>query len=105
MSLSHDRSAVGDYDRPSRAISKASGPQPGMVFFAIRPDIAATARIEAVTRQLRSEHRLTSDPLKSENLHISLLPVGRYPLLIDKTVKAACDAASSMAARSFEVVF
>lgn len=63
------------------------------LFFALRPDAATMARIEAARDRLRAEQGLLGQPLPVEELHITLHHLGgfvRFPqALADKAMAAA----------------
>jgi 2'-5' RNA ligase len=77
----------------------------GNVFFVVKPDRGATAKAERTGQLFRTAHGLTGDPIKPENLHVSILGLGRYPALRDKEVEAACEAVSSLTAQPVDVTF
>jgi 2'-5' RNA ligase len=75
------------------------------VFFAIRPDANAAARIARLARHLRGGHGLTGSPLEAERLHVTLYPLGTYRGLPHGIVAAAGEAAADVAIPPFDVAF
>jgi 2'-5' RNA ligase len=75
------------------------------LFFAIRPDEEAKARIEALAAGLRRAHGLRAMPLPPGRLHVSLQPVGCYAQAPAALIAAAERAGAAVRARPFRVVF
>jgi RNA 2',3'-cyclic 3'-phosphodiesterase len=92
--------------RPSLfAETPAAHPLTGNLFFALYPDSGTAARIGALARDLRGEHGLAGKLLKTENFHVSLLPLAGFPGSPRAKVDAACAAAMAVSFRSFDIVF
>jgi 2'-5' RNA ligase len=75
------------------------------LFFALRPDAEARERIAEWSRDLRTRHRLSGDPVAPECFHVSLCHVDDYDGLPPKIVHAACEAAASLDFPRFRLVF
>ena len=75
------------------------------LFFAIFPDHAAARRIGQVAWHLRNKHCLQCEPLQTKRFHVSLYRLGDYFGLPQDVVAQAKEAASSIAAQSFELGF
>lgn len=72
------------------------------LFFALRPDAAATARIEAARDRLRTEQALLS-PLKAETPQITLHHLGDFVRFPQELADKAVAAAATLAAPAFSV--
>jgi RNA 2',3'-cyclic 3'-phosphodiesterase len=76
------------------------------LFFALFPREEAIPHIVKTARQLRDEHGLTGKSLSNDRLHITLHHIGDYAGgLPNGLVKAAQEAASTIAKPAFEVTF
>jgi 2'-5' RNA ligase len=82
-----------------------TAPRTDGLFFALLPDIAATAQLERAAQQLGIRHRLNGSPLASERFHVSLLGFGMYAGLAPELVAAASKIAAEIAGRPFDVTF
>ncbi len=75
------------------------------LFLAVFPDAVAAVRIARLAGQLREDHGLQGRPLKTERFHATLHHLGDYAGLPQDLVAIAEDAAASVKAAPFEVVF
>ncbi len=75
------------------------------LFFAIIPDEQAAEHIAAVSRYLRSQHRLTRKPMDKNRYHVSLHHAGDYPALPEEMVAVAERAAASVVFPVFQIAF
>ena len=74
-------------------------------FFAVQPTTTARESVIAYQNHICAHHGLRGYRLKSENLHVSLHPVGKDGVLSESSLKAACDAAASVVFSPFDVTF
>ena len=74
------------------------------LFFALRPDEATRAGIEALSATLRAEQGLSGTPLKPENFHLTLYHLGDFARFPQEIFDQACAAAASIKAPAFDVV-
>jgi 2'-5' RNA ligase len=82
-----------------------AAPRADGLFFALLPDIAATAQLERTAQQLGIRHRLNGSPLASERFHVSLLGFGAHAGLPPDLVATASKIAAEIAGRPFEITF
>ena len=82
-----------------------SGAATERLFFALRPDAAATARIRELTLQLCATHGLKTLPLAIERLHLTLCFLGDHAGLSPQQLAAADEAGRSLRQRPFGVAF
>jgi 2'-5' RNA ligase len=75
------------------------------LFFAVFPDAAAASAVERLAHRLRAAHGLQGRPLPIERFHVTLHFLGDHAGLPADIVAAATQAAASLVARPFEVVF
>ena len=75
------------------------------LFFALRPDVAAAARMRELTLQLCATHGLKTRPLAMERLHLTLCFLGDLPGVSPQQLAAADEAARSLRQRPFELAF
>jgi 2'-5' RNA ligase len=75
------------------------------LFFALRPDAAAAARMHQLTLRLRDVHQLTGKPLAVERLHVTLGFLGDHDGLPPRLVAAADAVARGVLAEPFELAF
>jgi RNA 2',3'-cyclic 3'-phosphodiesterase len=75
------------------------------LFFAIRPDDSAAARIEALVTRLREGAGLTARPISRDRLHITLFWLGDHFGLSQNFVDTLGVIASSVVAEPFDVEF
>lgn len=75
------------------------------LFFGLMPGAAVPPRISRIARQLRTGHQLAGNPLPPERFHITLIHLGDYLGVPEGLVHAATEAAATVAASPFEVVF
>lgn len=75
------------------------------LFFAIRPDADAAARIAELGHALRDSHGLKGAPLELERLHITLYFLGDFAGLPAGVVAEAEKAAASLKRAPLELVF
>jgi RNA 2',3'-cyclic 3'-phosphodiesterase len=75
------------------------------LFFALRPDVAATARIGEITQRMRAVHELAGEPLLPQHLHVTLLFLGDYAGLPPALVADAEAAGRKLRAAPFELKF
>jgi 2'-5' RNA ligase len=76
------------------------------LFFALRPDAAAIARIERLIGQLRRDLGLKGKALGPSRFHVTLQVLGDYPSFPQEVADAACAAAEPLAAiPSFKLGF
>lgn len=73
------------------------------LFFALRPDAATVARIEAARDRLRAEQGLLGQPLKTEDLHITLHHLGDFVRFPQELADKAIAAAATVNAPAFEI--
>lgn len=74
------------------------------LFFALRPDAAAVAQIEALGARLRAEQGLSGALLKPDNFHITLYHLGDFTRFPQDVVDKASAAAATVALPAFELV-
>lgn len=76
------------------------------LFFALFPDSAAVARIEALAGRLRFEHGLRAKTLRADHFHVTLHFLGDYPQDLWRPIaERAAHAASRVRASPFDVRF
>ena len=75
------------------------------LFFAIRPDADAGARIAQHAQRLRDEYGLKGSPLATKRFHVSLHRLGGRAELPHDIVALASEAAASVTMPPFEVRF
>ncbi len=75
------------------------------LFFAVFPDPASAARIEALAQQLRIELKLRGRCIARERLHATLHHLGDHVGLPCGLLDAACSAANALVATAFDLVF
>ena len=75
------------------------------LFLGIFPDAAIPPAITRTAEGLRSRHALRGSPLQPERFHVTLFHLGDYVGLPEATVRAAAEAAGTITARPFEVMF
>lgn len=75
------------------------------LFFTVLPDEAAVAKLARTSHRLCIRHRLDGPVLAPERFHVSLLGFGAHAGLPADLVAGAAEAAASVAAAPFEVVF
>lgn len=75
------------------------------LFFALLPDPATAASLEALARGLRSQHGLSGRPLDAQRLHITLHHLGDHAGVPAGLVEAARGAAAGLEAPVFDVSF
>jgi 2'-5' RNA ligase len=85
--------------------SPSREPGDNSLFFAILPEPGIAARIETLGGELRAAHGLSGRPISAKRLHMMLNPIADYSILLDYDVTAALEAASTIAAAPFEIVF
>lgn len=73
------------------------------LFFALRPDAEAAARIAGLTARLRREHGFAGRPVGRDRLHISLHHLVSDVRMPEDAVARATAAASTVSARPFTV--
>jgi 2'-5' RNA ligase len=74
------------------------------LFFALRPDAATVARIEALGERLRTEQGLRGHLLKPAHFHITLYRLGDFCRFPQELVERAMAAALTLRAAPFEIV-
>ena len=84
---------------------KSETPRSDRLFFAILPNEDAAARIARLAQDLRGEHGLRGQPLRTGHFHISLHHLGDHVGLPSVVVAAARGAAADVAAPQFDVAF
>ncbi len=75
------------------------------LFFALRPDAAATQRIHELAQRMRVVYELAGEPLRPEHLHLTLLFLGDHAGLPPSLLAAAETAGRNMRTAPFELVF
>lgn len=75
------------------------------LFFALRPDAAATRRIVALQQQLRAAHALRGRTIAAPRLHVTLHLLGDFPAWPTALVDTASAAAARLEFRAFELAF
>ena len=75
------------------------------LFFALRPDADAAARIHALAQQVREASQLRGRTLALERLHVTLLFLGQFPTVEGGLSEVAAAAAESVRAPPFELCF
>lgn len=75
-----------------------SATQSDRLFFAIRPDADAAARIDRLVQDLRAKHGLRGKPLGVERFHVTLFHVGDFAGLPSNVVGLAGEAARTVSA-------
>jgi RNA 2',3'-cyclic 3'-phosphodiesterase len=81
------------------------GPRTDGLFLGLFPDPETAARLSANAQQLCIRHRLSARLLAPQRMHISLLGFGRYSSLPPQLVATIGEAAATIIARPFDVVF
>ena len=84
--------------QPSLDGVAARPPSTDRLFFALRPDAAAIARIEKLVRDLQGDFGLKGKPLGAERFHVTLLLVGNFPYFPQEVADASVGAAQAVAA-------
>lgn len=72
------------------------------LFFALLPDAATLASIEAARDRLRAEQGLLGQPLKTEDLYITLHHLGDFVRFPQELADKAMAAAATVSASAFE---
>ncbi len=80
-------------------------PATDRLLFLIYPDLDTAARISERVPDLRAEHGLRGKPVATDRLHITLNHLGDHAGVPRDMVALAREAAETVAARSFDVVF
>jgi 2'-5' RNA ligase len=80
-------------------------PRLDRLFFAIFPDAETAARIADLAARLRDAHRLSGKLLRTDRFHITVNHLDDFPGVPERIVAAASQAAASVKAAPFEVVF
>lgn len=80
-------------------------PPPDRLFFGIFPPAAVAAGLARMAQGLRARHDLTGRPLATERFHITLFHLGDYFGLPEALVRSALEAAATVTAPPFEVMF
>jgi 2'-5' RNA ligase len=75
------------------------------LFFALRPDEAATQRIHELAQRMRAVYELAGEPLLPEHLHVTLHFLGDHAGLPPALLAAAETAGRNMRAAPFELAF
>lgn len=82
------------------------GPAPlHNLFFAVRPDQAAAARMTRLAGRLRDAHGFRRRPLGPDRLHLSLLKLGRCPRVTPELVAWIGRAAAGVTLAPFDIAF
>lgn len=84
--------------QPSLEGVAPASPKTDRLFFALRPDAPAVARIERLIADLRRDHGLKGKALGASRFHVTLLHMGDFPALPRELVDAACAAAQALTA-------
>jgi 2'-5' RNA ligase len=77
----------------------------GNLFFAVKPDAAAMAQIDAVTRSLRAEHGLRGRVIDEDRLHVTLQYLGQFAGLPANVLAAARHAGEALTMDAFQLTF
>ncbi len=77
----------------------------GNLFFAVKPDAAAMARIATVARSLRAEHGLRGRVIDEDRLHVTLQYLGQFAGLPADVLAAARHAGETLSTNAFELTF
>ncbi|RQP23456.1 RNA 2',3'-cyclic phosphodiesterase [Piscinibacter terrae] len=75
------------------------------LFFAVKPDAAAAAKLLALGRRLREHHGLKGRLFDAARLHVTLHFFGRFPALDDALVQGLCRGADEVRAEPFALRF
>lgn len=75
------------------------------LFFAVKPDEAATTELLALGRSLHERHRLTGRLFVASRLHVTLHFFGRFPSLDEALVQRLGQAGDHVRAEPFAVRF
>jgi RNA 2',3'-cyclic 3'-phosphodiesterase len=75
------------------------------VFFALQPDGELSARIAALSQELKARYKLAARPIAPERLHLSLFHVGTWLGLRQDVVREARNVAASLREPTFRVAF
>jgi len=85
------------FEQPPSSVAEAPRRRSDRLFFAIKPDAPAAARIERLARDLRSELGLRGSPFERERLHVTLYFIGDFPGIPDGAVERLSQIAGSAA--------
>lgn len=83
----------------------AGHPPTDRLFFGIFPATPIATRVARMAQELCIRHALTGKPLAPERFHITLFHLGDYVGLPETRVRAAIEAATTVAAPPFDVLF
>lgn len=90
---------------PAARIPKREAKDEHRLFFALKPDPAASAMAESIFDALRASHELQSKFLGAEFLHVTLSHVIDSPEFPQATVDDAIKVATAIQMPPFEIVF
>jgi RNA 2',3'-cyclic 3'-phosphodiesterase len=97
-------SGISDIRRGAAMISKTDKRLTDRLFFALRPDAATCAAIEAQRARLIAEQGLLGQPLPAEQFHITLYFLGDFVRFPQKVAEQAMAAAGSVVAPPVDIV-
>lgn len=83
----------------------AGQPPTDRLFFGIFPSPPVAARLDRMAQGLCVRHALTGKPLAPDRFHITLFHLGDYVGLPETRVRAAMEAATTVTAPPFDVLF
>lgn len=75
------------------------------LFFALRPDAQAAARIHALARRVHATLQSNGKLLAIDRLHVTLNFLGQYPTLPPELPQIAADAARTVRGAAFQLCF
>ena len=90
--------------RPRNKVQRKE-PQPHSLFLALRPHTQDAATVAALGERMNSQHALKGTLVEAHRLHVTLFDLGDYAQVPADKVAQASNAAASVAAPAFDVVF
>ena len=76
----------------------------GTVYFAFKPELAVANQAVSLGNHLSARHGL-SGAVSPEVLHVTLCPLGFFPMLSDERIETACRIAGALVEKPFELCF
>lgn len=90
--------------RPRNKVQRKE-PQPHSLLLALLPHTQDAASVAALGERMNSQHALKGTLVQAHRLHVTLFDLGGYAQVPADTVAQASNAAASLAAPAFDVVF
>src|SRR4051812_31892402 len=84
---------------------RAEAPRTEGLFFGLIPDDATAAGLSRLAQQQCVRHRLSGRPFEADRFHVSLLNFGKHAALPRSLAVEAAEAAASVVAAPFRVMF